>query len=44
MEYVAGELSARRLKVATEVTESKFADVESRPAFIGPSNALMGLC
>jgi site-specific DNA recombinase len=43
MDYAAGELSTRQLKVATEVTESKLADVESRLARIGSSNALMGL-
>lgn len=42
-DYAAGDLSARQLKVATEVTEGKLADVESRMARIGSSNALMGV-
>ncbi|BCL32179.1 hypothetical protein GCM10017557_70380 [Streptomyces aurantiacus] len=43
MDYAAGELSARQLEVATEVTVSELADMESRLARIGSSNALMRL-
>lgn len=43
VDYAAGDLTPRQLRVATEVTERKLVDVESRLARIGSSNALTAL-
>lgn len=43
MDYVDGILSARQLKVATDVTEDKLARVESQLAKVGSKNVISSL-